>query len=325
MKRSLLSLAFCFISLLTAPAALANPKPLGLWIQEFRAEAKLAGISDKTLDTAFQNFTLLPRVIELDRYQPESTRTFTQYMASTVPASRVNEGRSLLNQNRALLEKISAEYGVPAKVIVALWGMETSYGKVTGSFNVPHALATLAYDGRRADFFRKELLNALKIADQGHVMLASMEGSWAGAMGQSQFMPSSFLSYAIDYNGDGRRDIWATQADVFASIANYLSKSGWNKQEGVLTKVVLPAKFDMTLENIDRLRPMTEWSKLGITPAAGGALPVSAAGAALVFPGKPYEGVYLVSPNYHVILKWNRSRYFATAVGTLAERIGDGK
>lgn len=307
--------------LLAASAALANPKPLGLWIQEFRAEARRFGVSDNTLDAAFRDFALLPKVIELDRRQPESTRSFTQYMESAVSASRVSEGRRLLQEHRVLLEKIGAEYGVPAKVIVALWGIETSYGKVTGSFNVPHALATLAYEGRRADFFRGELLNALRIVDQGHIVAASMEGSWAGAMGQSQFMPSSFLSYAVDYDGDGRRDIWTTRADVFASVANYLKQSGWNPREGILTGAALPAKFDARLENIDRLRPLSEWRKLGVAPVSG----IGGGRAALVFPGKPYEGAYLVSPNYHVILKWNRSRYFATAVGILAERIGDGK
>ena len=314
-----LSLYLAVFLLMNLPAqALANSKPLGLWIQEFKEEAKAQGISERTLDQAFKNFTLIQKVIDLDRRQPESTRTFTQYLDSVVPASRVNEGRKLLNENRALLEQVSREYGVPANVIVALWGIETSYGKVTGSFNVPHALATLAYDGRRAEFFRKELMNALKIVDQGHIMLASMEGSWAGAMGQSQFMPSSFLSYAVDENKDGRRDIWATKADIFASIANYLKQSGWNNGQGILTKVTLPEKFDVTLENIDRLRPMSEWKGYGISPLPGWPA------AALVFPGKSYEGAYLVSPNYHVILKWNRSRYFATAVGTLAERIGNG-
>lgn len=322
MRSFLLSLA---VFLMVASSALANPKPLGLWIEEFKAEARKEGISDKILDTAFKNFTPIQRVIDLDRRQPESTRTFTQYIESVVPPSRVNEGRGLLTENRALLDKVSAQYGVPANVIVALWGIETSYGKVTGSFNIPHALATLAYEGRRADFFRKELMNALKIAQQGHVMLASMEGSWAGAMGQSQFMPSSFLSYAVDYNGDGRRDIWATRADVFASIANYLKQHGWQSGTGIITKVVLPAKFDVTLENIDRLRPLSEWAKYGITLPGGAVLPGTGAQAALVFPGKPYEGAYLMSPNFHVLLKWNRSRYFATAVGTLAERIGHGK
>ncbi len=318
-------LLFLAIWLTVMPAALANPKPLGLWIEEFKAEARKEGITDKTLDAVFKNFTLVQRVIDLDRRQPESTRTFTQYIESVVPPSRVNEGRALLAENQVTIDKISTQYGIPANVIVALWGIETSYGKVTGSFNVPQALATLAYDGRRADFFRKELINALKIAQQGHVMIASMEGSWAGAMGQSQFMPSSFLSYAVDYNGDGRRDIWATRADVFASIANYLKQHGWQSGTGIITKVALPAKFDMTLENIDRLRPMSEWAKHGVTLPGGMALPATDAQAALVFPGKPYEGAYLVSSNFHVLLKWNRSRYFATAVGTLAERIGNGK
>lgn len=334
MPRSILNVAFfwLFIAGFSFSAQAASPppptyaysaKPLGLWILEFREEAKSQGISDALLDELFGHFAPIDKVIDLDRRQPESTRTFTQYIESTVPQFRIKEGRRLLAANRAQLQKISAEYGVPANVIVALWGMETSYGKITGNFNVPRALATLAYEGRRAEFFRKELMNALKIIQQGHIKLASMQGSWAGAMGQSQFMPSSFLSYAVDYNNDGRRDIWGTQADVFASIANYLKRSGWNAEEGVLTKVVLPPKFDATLENIDRLRPMREWKNYGITLPGGKPLPENGM-AALVFPGKHYEGAYLVTGNYHVILKWNRSRYFATAVGTLAKAIGNG-
>ncbi len=302
-----------------------NPKPVGLWVQEFKKEALEAGISERIVDMAMKDFVPSERIISLDRHQPESTRTFTQYMESVVPNSRVKEGRRLLAANRPLLSEVSAHYGVPMEVIVALWGIETSYGKVTGSFNVPHALATLAYDGRRAEFFRKELLNALKILDQGHIVPAAMEGSWAGAMGQSQFMPSSFLSYAVDYNKDGRRDIWSSKPDIFASIANYLKQSGWNAGEGIFTKVRLPQKFDPAHENIDRFRPLKDWKALGITYPDGQTLPASHMQAALVFPGKPYEGAYLVYKNYHVILKWNRSRYFATAVGTLTEKLADGR
>jgi membrane-bound lytic murein transglycosylase B len=236
----------------------------------------------------------------------------------------VREGRKLYGVHRALLDKISARYGVPASVIVALWGVETSYGKVTGGFNVPHALATLAYEGRRAEFFRKELLNALTIIERGHISAANMKGSWAGAMGQSQFMPSSFLSFAEDYNGDGKRDIWTTQADVFASIANYLHKSGWNGKARILDRVSIPAAI-AGHENIDRFRPMKEWETLGVKLRDGAALPAAEGEAALVFPGKPEEGAWLVYRNYHVLLKWNRSRYFATAVGTLAGSIGGGR
>jgi membrane-bound lytic murein transglycosylase B len=288
---------------------------------EFRAEAAREGVSERTLDAVFKNFSPLERVVELDRKQPEGTHSFTQYLGSVVSGLRIRDGQANYRTHKALLDKISARYGVPANVIVALWGIETSYGKVTGSFNVPQALATLAYEGRRADFFRKELMNALKIIEQGHVMAASMEGSWAGAMGQSQFMPSSFLSFAVDANGDGRRDIWSTQEDVFASIANYLSQSGWNAQEGWGEKVQLPKGFDRGLEHIDQLRPRREWAALGITRTGGGALPADDLGAALVFPGEPDEGAYLVTSNYHVILKWNRSRYFATAVGILADKV----
>jgi membrane-bound lytic murein transglycosylase B len=310
---------FCILFL--SPSAYANEKPLGLWVQEFKSEAMAQGISEALLEETFQNFTPNPRIIELDRKQPEGTVTFTKYLSNVVTSQRIKEGQRLYIENKALLEEIGKKYGVQPRFIVALWGIETSYGKVTGNFNVPQALATLAYDGRRSDFFRGELLKSLQIIEAGHIHFHQMLGSWAGAMGQSQFMPSSFLNFAVDYNGDGRKDIWNTKADIFASIANYLKTNGWNADLTWGRPVKLPAGFKEALADIKAFRPLSEWRKMGVTQMDGTPLPDRPIKAAVMFPGKPEEGAYVIYENYPVILHWNRSRYFATAVGTLADMI----
>lgn len=307
--------------LLLAQPSLANQKPLGLWIQEFRQEAMAKGIETSLLDDVFKNFTPDERIIALDRKQPEGTVSFTQYLQRVVSSQRVSEGQRLYREHKEMLEEIGRAYGVPPHYIVALWGIETSYGKITGNFNVPQALATLAYDGRRADFFRKELHESLQIIQARHIRFADMKGSWAGAMGQCQFMPSSFLNFAVDYNGDGRKDIWGTKADVFASIANYLKMNGWNKELTWGRQVRLPEGFKAELADIKIFRPLQEWNTLGVRQVDGEPLPTKPLKAALMFPGKSEEGAYIIYENFSVILHWNRSRYFGVAVGTLADRI----
>jgi membrane-bound lytic murein transglycosylase B len=254
----ILSLAACTPESKKEEAVHVPDQAFQKWLTEFKQDALTKGISQQTLNEAFASTEPIDRVIELDRKQPESTLTLEEYLQKVVSAGRIRRGKELYNEHRAVLDKISAEYGVPGNYIVALWGIETSYGDNTGGFSVVDSLATLAYDGRRSEYFRSELINALKIIDADHIEAYDMDGSWAGAMGQCQFMPSSFLSYAVDYNHDGKRDIWNTQEDVFASIANYLHSSGWNNDE----------------EN-----------------------------------------------NFNVLLKWNRSRYFATAVQKIAQGI----
>ncbi len=214
-------------ALAAIPSARANPTDFRTWLAELRSEAARQGISQRTIDGALAGVAPIPRVLELDRRQPESTMTFAQYRDRVINNDRVEQGRQRLVQNRDLLARVTERYGVPARFIMALWGMETSYGANMGGFKIVDALATLAYDGRRSQFFRTELLAALRILDQGHIAPERMLGSWAGAMGQSQFMPSSFLQYAVDFDGDGRRDIWTSQPDVFASAANYLARNGW--------------------------------------------------------------------------------------------------
>jgi membrane-bound lytic murein transglycosylase B len=271
------------------------------------------------LDAAFKNFSPIQKVVDLDRYQPESTRTFTQYIASTVPDSRVNEGRRLLAANRALLEKISTQYGVPVNVIVALWGMETSYGSYMGNFPVVQSLATLAYDSNRKDFFRKQLFYALQILNDGHVSLDHFKGEWAGASGQPQFLPSSWMKYAVDYDHDGRRDIWDSKADVFASIANYMKINGWHTDEPWANYVILPTDFDQKLEGKDIIKSVQAWNALGIKMTNGKALPHQDLKASIIAPnGGP---VFLAYPNYRMILRYNNSTYYAGAVGYLADQI----
>lgn len=310
-----------FIAMPLLAAEEHNAKPFGLWTSEFKAEAEAKGISRDLLQRAFEGLSPNPRVIELDRKQPESTKTFTQYLTGAVSQTRIDQGRDMLLQHEALLNKVAAEFGVQPRFIVALWGIETNFGGYTGNFSIVESLATLAYDGRRSDFFREELLKALHIIDEGHISLSDMEGSWAGAMGQCQFMPSSFLAYAVDYNGDGRKDIWGTLPDVFASIANYLKQSGWNDELTWGREVMVPPSLSDSLLDGKQYKKLNEWSAMGVRGADGQALPDAAIEGALTMPGKRGESLYLIYQNYDVLLKWNRSRYFATAVGLLSDAI----
>jgi peptidoglycan lytic transglycosylase B len=316
------SLAAGLIALLAPTVAMSNPQDFSGWLEGVRAEARANGISESTISLALSGLTPLPRVIELDRNQPESTLRFEEYLARVVSEKRVEQGRALMAENAALLQQVSQRFGVQPRFIVALWGVESDYGRLTGEFNVVAALATLAYDGRRSAYFRKELLQALRIVDAGHISPAAMTGSWAGAMGQNQFMPSSFLDFAVDFDGDGRRDIWSNRADVFASIANYLALTGWNGTESWGRQVRLPAGFDQSLITLDQRRSLEEWSRLGVTLADGGALPATGPMASLAQPAGRGGAAYLVYDNYRTVLRWNRSLYFATAVGHLADRLG---
>ncbi|MGB4057171.1 MAG: lytic murein transglycosylase [Alphaproteobacteria bacterium] len=302
------------------PAAYAGD--FSAWLAALRREAAGKGISQETVDTALSDVKFLPRVIELDRKQPEGTMSFAKYRQRVLPDSRINEGRRLYRQHRAELDRAAQKYGVPAPYIVALWGIETSYGENTGGFGVVPALATLAYDGRRSAYFRTELLNALEIIDDGHISAAKMRGSWAGAMGQNQFMPSSFKRFAVDGNGDGRRDIWGSLPDVFASTANYLSTSGWNEDQRWGREVSLPQGFPKNLTGVDNFRPLSEWRGMGVTLPGGEPLPSGdTMRGAIVTPDGVTGQAFLVYDNYKVIMRWNKSVYFATSVGLLADRI----
>lgn len=314
------------LSVLTAQvsSAGAQSQPFSDWLDGLKREAVGRGIKQATLDAAFAGIKPIPRVVELDRKQPEFSLTFRQYMDRVVPASRIQKGRKKLAENRAQLEKIGKQYGVQPRFLVAFWGIETDFGRVTGGFPVVPALATLAYDGRRSAYFRKELLNSLKILDEGHITPKKMVGSWAGAMGQCQFMPSSFLNFAVDQNGDGRKDIWTTKADVFGSAANYLSGSGWKYDQTWGREVRLPPDFDPKLANLKTKKRLSEWQRLGVRRTDGSDLPKRDLSASIVFTEGPGSQAYVVYDNYRAILKWNRSTFFAVAVGSLADRLKGG-
>jgi membrane-bound lytic murein transglycosylase B len=289
------------------------------WLDDFRREARAAGISQTTLDAALADVGPIPRVIELDRRQPEGRMTFVEYRERVINNARIQKGRRLLQEHHALLSRVEAEYGVPAEVIVALWGIESNFGENTGGFPVVASLATLAHEGRRAEFFKGELLAALKIIDAGDIAPDAMNGSWAGAMGQSQFMPSTFLGYAVDGNGDGRRDIWGTRADVFASMANYLSRMGWDRR--YIWGREVRTLNGVATNGLDEQRPLAGWQAAGVRRTDGGDLPAVAIDASLLKMDEGRGPSYLVYDNFRVLMRWNRSTYFATSVGLLANAI----
>ena len=309
------------VAIAAAPANAQTETSFEDWLTDLRAEALLDGIREETLDASFVGVTPIPRVIELDRRQPESTLTFEQYVDRIVSSARVDRGRARLAENSPLLHEVAVKFGVQPRFIVALWGIETNFGQNTGGFSVIAALATLAYDGRRSKYFRGELLDALRIIDQGHIRPEVMKGSWAGAMGQSQFMPSSFMNFAYDYDGDGAKDIWNTSSDVFASAANYLSGVGWKSDITWGREVRVPDGFDPALADLKVIKQMSEWQALGVRRADGSDLPTREIPASVVFPGKVGGPAYLVYDNYRALLRWNRSLYFATAVGLLSDKI----
>lgn len=298
-----------------------NPAGFAQYLDKIRDQALQQGISQTTLDTALTQVTYLHRSVSADRNQPERRLTLDEYLPRAVPQWKIDKARKLYQQHQQQLSVIGKKYGVQPRFIVALWGIETNFGSYTGNTEVINALATMAYEGRREAFFRKELLNALQILDEGHIPFADMTGSWAGAMGQTQFMPSSYLSFAVDENGDGRKDIWKTLPDVFGSVANYLSKSGWNNQRTWGRQVKIPDSLTLDGMGLDHTKSLAEWQRLGVRRYDGSDLPTAALDAALIAPDGHNGRIYLVYNNYQVLMKWNRSLYFGCAVGYLANRI----
>ena len=318
----LLLICICVFSTAVFPSFASTIPSFEAWQAELRSEALSKGISPDVFDTAFVGLQPIKRVIELDRSQPEFTMTLDTYLSKVVSNSRIKNARQKLTENKKVLDEISKKFGVQSRFIVALWGIETNFGQHTGGFPVIAALATLAHDGRRSSYFRGELLNALQIIEEGHISSKNMKGSWAGAMGQSQFMPSSFLSYAFDYNGDGRRDIWTTRNDVFASIANYLSSVGWRDDITWGREVIIPSTLNAkNLSEKKTVKRMAEWQALGVRLTDRSDLPKRDLKSRLVVPERGQGRAFLAYENYNNILKWNRSNFFAIAVGSLADQI----
>ncbi|MEQ8857563.1 MAG: lytic murein transglycosylase [Pseudomonadales bacterium] len=290
-------------------------------IVDLKTEALAAGVSAAVVDQVLDAVTRVDRVIELDRAQPEFTQTFTDYYNRRVTAQRVARGREMLAEHRALLERIQRETGVPAHYLVAFWGLETNFGSYFGNMPIPDSLATLACDQRRSRYFAGELINALRIVDAGDISPDRMVGSWAGAMGHVQFMPSVFLRYAIDADGDGRRDLWGSVEDAMSSAANFLRGIGWEPGQRWGREVRLPAGFEFGLAGRDAKRPLGEWVDLGVTDAYGRALPTLDLPAALLVPSGHTGPAFLVYRNFDVIMRWNRSEFYALSVGRLADEI----
>lgn len=316
-------LVFVF-ALISIPAHAQRPD-FNIWLKDMRAKAAAAGISQATINANLYNIMPSETAIKLDKKQPEKKKTFAEYKTAVVNENRVQQGRKLIQQHYSDLQAVETQYGVPKEFIVALWGIETNYGGNTGGFSVIGALATMAWEGRREEFFTKELINALKIIDAGHIKGENMKGSWAGAMGQNQFMPSSFNAYAVDGNGDGKRDIWGTKKDVFASSANYLKKNGWKAGERWGQRVTLPANFPKNLITPKITKRISEWASLGVMPYAPygqqGWPKMENIDASIVAPDGLGGEAYIVYNNYQTIMDWNRSTYFATSVGLLADRL----
>ena len=299
---------------------------LNEWLINVKNLALDEGISLETVNNSLIDIELNDRVLELDRSQPEFTLTLDEYLSNTAPRSRLIKGKKLYKENYELLKNISSKYGVQSRFLLALWGIETSFGQFTGSFNVIRSLTTLSYDMRRRVFFTRELINALKIIDEGHTNSNDMMGSWAGAMGQNQFMPSSFLNFAVDYNGDGKKDIWNTLPDVFASSANYLNLSGWDREltwgrEVIVTREINEELISRSARKIDISKSLQEWSELGVLKADMNSLPNRDLQAYLIYPDGDDGRKYLVYENFKVIMQWNRSLFFGISVGTLADMI----
>ena len=314
-----------------APVA-AAPQPLPVtpinavsfdrFVEGVKTEARRRGISQATVNAAFAGVAANRRIIELDRRQAEGGLPWEDYRDRImVTPTRIQNGQRLYRENADLLRRIEQRYRVSGRIVVAIWGVETNYGGNTGGFSVVEALATLAWEGRRASYFRNELFAALKIIDEGHIRADRMRGSWAGAMGQPQFMPSNFDRLAVDFDGDGRRDIWDSRADALGSIAHYFQRSGWREGESWGMEARPPSGFTLAGADTETRRPLREFNRLGWRTAAGGALP-DGPEAQVVLPSRGAGQVFLGHHNLRVIRRYNSPVNYGLAVGLLSDRVG---
>lgn len=321
------------ISALTLAQGAPAAPDFATFVDSLREEALLRGISQETVDLALTNLEPSPTVIQRDQTQAEIVLTIDEYIQRRLTRAVVRTAREMAVKHRPLLSRVSREYGVPARVLVAVWGLESNFGRFSGVRPTVQALATLAWEGRRGEFFRGELMNALEIVDRGYIDLDRLRGSWAGAMGQPQFMPSSYLQWAQDFDEDGDRDIWQSEPDVFASIANYLKEHGWSPERTWGREVRLPARGLAALRETVGMRdegcraeremtnrlPLAKWHALGVRTTAGGALPKAELEASLLHTG---QRAFLVYSNYEALLDYNCAHSYALAVALLAEQIG---
>jgi membrane-bound lytic murein transglycosylase B len=295
------------------------------WINLFRSEALSRGISPSTFDQAFTGVTLNQSVLEASERQPEFERQIWTYLDLAVSESRINTGRRLLTVHRSLLQEIQRTYHVQPNYLVAIWGLESNFGSKMGSLDIVEGLATIAYRGRRKDYARKELMALLTILENGYARRSQLHGSWAGAVGQTQFIPSAYLEYAVDYDGDGRRDIWTNLGDVFASTANYLAKWNWQPGHEWGREIALPVDFDYSLADTTIVKSVAAWLALGIQAATGSSLDGERTQiASIILPGGYQGPAFLIYQNFRTILRYNNSSAYALAIGHLADRLNGG-
>ena len=317
-------IAFALLLFFFLPPLIAQDQTFAEWREQLRAEAFSLGISEETLLAIDDLEAPLDRVLELDDAQPEFIQTFTRYLSLRITPLQINRGQALLRQYAVLLEEVRQSYGVQPHYLVSFWAIESNYGRATGGFSVLQALATLAFDPRRADFFRTELLTALKIIDDGHIAVDNMSGSWAGAMGQLQFLPSVFARYGIDGDNDGKIDIWNSLPDIFHSAANFLSQSGWRGDERWGREVLLPSNFDFSLTGTRTRKPLQEWNELGIIQMNGSPIPVANMQASVILPAGAGGPAFLTYANFRATMVYNPSTFYALTVGHLADRYTGG-
>jgi membrane-bound lytic murein transglycosylase B len=306
--------------LLPAPAMGALPADeFASCLDGLRDRAAAQDVGPATIDRLLGGLTPSERVIELDRRQPEFTTTLHDYLNTRVDAGRIRHGRRMLREHADLLARIEADYGVPARYLVAFWGLESNFGRTTGSMSTVRSLATLACDRRRGAFFESELIAALQLVDEQTVSAAQLRGSWAGALGNFQFLPSVYRGHAVDADGDGRIDLWDSLPDAAESAANFLRARGWTPGQRWGREVRLPEGFDYRLAG--REQPVSEWAQAGLRRASGEPLPAAALDARLIVPAGAEGPAFLVYPNFDVIMRWNPSRAYALSVGLLADRL----
>ncbi len=301
-------------------AAKAETPPFDEWLKAFRVEAQGKGIGNDALERALATVAPIERVLELDKRQPEFMLTLWRYMDIYVPDARVEKGKEMLKKHAALLAEVEKKYGVPPRFLVAFWGVETDFGRNFGAFHMLSAVATLAYDARRADFFRQQLLSAVRLVERGDVPV-DVKASWAGAMGNMQFIPTTFEAYAVDWDGDGRRDLWNSLGDAFGSASNYLRRVGWEPDYTWGREVMLPADFDLSLVGLQERKKLAAWQAMGVRNVGGGALPKADIDGSLLLPVGAEGPAFLVYQNFRTIMRWNTSELYALAVGHLADRL----
>ncbi|WP_312311776.1 lytic murein transglycosylase [Atlantibacter sp.] len=313
-----------------SPAAAAQQAPVSTapdgfapFVEKLKREARQQGVSEKTINQAFANMHFVEHVVKSDQNQPEKKVLLDAYLNHVITPEKIDEARTEMQNNRQILSRIEQRYGVQPQYLVALWALESRFGKLQGDEDIFSALASLAFEGRREAFFTKELIAALKMVDEGHIEASQMKGSWAGAMGQNQFMPSSYLRYGADGDGDGKMDIWNNIDDVFASSANYLASEGWKRKSGWGQEINLPANFDTALAGTKKAQRKTvaQWQAIGVSFPANTSQPAQQSTAWIVIPDDGEKRGFMVFQNFRTLMTWNRSYYFAISIGMMADAI----